>query len=204
MNKSIFISLEGVDGAGKSTHIQFIENYFRSNNLSFFMTREPGGTTLGERLRSILLHDDMHPLTETLLMFASRCEHINQIIKPKLGSNTSVISDRFTDATFAYQHGGKGIDIKAIEFLKNIIQKDLEPDLTFLFDLPIEVSMDRLHKTRDMDRFEKEDQEFHQAIRSTYLKIAKNNPERFYVIDGTKSISDIQQEMNEVLNRFFS
>ena len=123
MSKSIFITLEGVDGAGKSTHIDFIKNYFDTKKINFYMTREPGGTDLGEKLRRSLLHENMDPLTETILMFAARCEHIKSIIKPKLESDITVVSDRFTDATYAYQHGGKGIDLKTIDLLKKSVDK---------------------------------------------------------------------------------
>lgn len=203
MSKSIFITLEGVDGAGKSTHIDFIKNYFDTKNINLYMTREPGGTNLGEKLRKLLLHENMDPLTETILMFAARCEHINTVIKPKLESNITVISDRFTDATYAYQHGGKGIDLKTIDLLKKLIQKELKPDLTFLFDLPVNISMERLKKTREMDKFESENEAFHQSIRSTYLDIAKKNKDRFYIIDSTKEITDIQKEIKDELDRFF-
>jgi dTMP kinase len=203
MSKSIFITLEGVDGAGKSTHIDFIKNYFDTKNINLYMTREPGGTNLGEKLRKLLLHENMDPLTETILMFAARCEHINTVIKPKLESNITVVSDRFTDATYAYQHGGKGIDLKIIDLLKKLIQKELKPDLTFLFDLPVNISMERLKKTREMDKFESENEAFHQSIRSTYLDIAKKNKDRFYIIDSTKEITDIQKEIKDELDRFF-
>lgn len=203
MSKSIFITLEGVDGAGKSTHIDFIKNYFDTKNINLYMTREPGGTNLGERLRKLLLNENMDPLTETILMFAARCEHIKTVIKPKLESNITVVSDRFTDATYAYQHGGKGIDLKTIDLLKKLIQKELKPDLTFLFDLPVNISMERLKKTREMDKFESENEAFHQSIRSTYLDIAKKNKDRFYIIDSTKEITDIQKEIKDELDRFF-
>lgn len=203
MSKSIFITLEGVDGAGKSTHIDFIKNYFDTKNINLYMTREPGGTNLGESLRKLLLNEKMDPLTETILMFAARCEHIKTVIKPKLESNITVVSDRFTDATYAYQHGGKGIDLKTIDLLKKLIQKELKPDLTFLFDLPVNISMERLKKTREMDKFESENEAFHQLIRSTYLDIAKKNKDRFYIIDSTKEITDIQKEIKDELDRFF-
>ena len=203
MNKSFFITLEGVDGAGKSTHIDFIKNYLETKKINFHITREPGGTTLGEKLRSSLLHENMDPLTETILMFAARCEHIKSVIKPKLESDITVVSDRFTDATYAYQHGGKGIDIKTIDILKNLIQKELEPDLTFLFDLPVNISIERLKKTREMDKFESENEAFHQAIRSTYLAIAKKNKDRFYILDSTQEIVAIQKEISDILDRFF-
>ena len=203
MNKSIFITLEGVDGAGKSTHIDFIKNYFETKKINFHMTREPDGTTLGEKLRSSLLHENMDPLTETILMFAARCEHIKSVIKPKLESDITVVSDRFTDATYAYQHGGKGIDLQTIDILKKLIQKELEPDLTFLFDLPVNISIERLKKTREMDKFESENEAFHQAIRSTYLAIAKKNKDRFYILDSTQEIVAIQKEISDILDRFF-
>ena len=203
MSKSIFITLEGVDGAGKSTHIDFIKNYFDTKKINFYMTREPGGTNLGEKLRNSLLHENMDPLTETILMFAARCEHIKSVIKPKLESDITVVSDRFTDATYAYQHGGKGIDLKTIDLLKKLIQKELEPDLTFLFDLPVNVSIERLKKTREMDKFESENEAFHQSIRSTYLDIAKKNKDRFHIIDSTQEIVVIQKEIRVVLDRFF-
>ena len=145
----------------------------------------------------------MDPLTETILMFAARCEHINTVIKPKLESNITVVSNRFTEATYAYQHGGKGIDLKIIDLLKKLIQKELKPDLTFLFDLPVNISMERLKKTREMDKFESENEAFHQSIRSTYLDIAKKNKDRFYIIDSTKEITDIQKEIKDELDRFF-
>ena len=167
------------------------------------MTREPGGTDLGEKLRKSLLHENMDPLTETILMFAARCEHIKSVIRPKLESNITVVSDRFTDATYAYQHGGKGIDLESIDMLKKLIQKELEPDLTFLFDLPVSVSIERLKKTRKMDKFESENEAFHQSIRTAYLDIAKKNQDRFYIIDSTKEISIIQKQIRGVLDKFF-
>jgi dTMP kinase len=204
MNKPIFITLEGVDGAGKTTHINFIQDYFLSKNIDFYITREPGGTPLGEKLRTILLYEDMDPLTETLLMFGARYEHIRNIIKPKLNENITVVSDRFTDATYAYQYGGKSVDISTINSLKNLIQKDLEPDLTFLFDLPINISIDRLNKTREKkDKFEGQNIEFHQAVRATYLNLARENKNRFHILDSTKDILMIQKEIKKILDTIF-
>ena len=165
-----FITLEGVDGAGKTTHVEFIKKYFTNLNRDFILTREPGGTVLGEKLRAILLHEEMTPNTETILMFAARNEHIDQIIRPGLMRGTIVISDRFTDATYAYQSGGKGVSNEKIDILKGLVQGDLQPDLTFLFDLPVEVSIRRLNKTRDLDKFEREGKEFHENIRKKILK----------------------------------
>jgi len=190
-----FITLEGVDGAGKTSHIEFIKEYLTNLKLDFIMTREPGGTELGERLREILLHDEMRPKTETILMFAARNEHIEKVIRPGLTSGAIVISDRFTDASYAYQSGGKGVEDEAIDVLKDLVQKNLQPDLTFLFDLPVEVSIKRLKKTRKLDKFEKEEKDFHENVRKKYLMIAKNNPKRFSVLNSEKSIDEIQSQI---------
>lgn len=200
MNKSLFITLEGVDGAGKTTHIHFIEDYFRTRGLPFYMTREPGGTDLGEKLRLLLLHEEMDALTETMLMFAARCEHIQTIIKPKLAQGITVVSDRFTDATYAYQAGGKGVDVRSIDVLKSLVQKDLDPDLTFLFDVPVEISIERLKDTRTMDKFEREEPSFHQTIRNAYLDLAQSFPQRFHVLNGTHAIEAIQDEIKLILD----
>ena len=200
MNKPLFISLEGVDGAGKTTHIHFIEDYFRTRGLPFYMTREPGGTDLGEKLRLLLLHEEMDALTETMLMFAARCEHIQTIIKPKLAQGITVVSDRFTDATYAYQAGGKGVDARSIDVLKSLVQKDLDPDLTFLFDVPVEISIERLKDTRTMDKFEREEPSFHQTIRNAYLDLAQSFPQRFHVLNGTHAIETIQGEIKLMLD----
>lgn len=190
-----FITLEGVDGAGKTSHIEFIKEYLTNLKLDFIMTREPGGTELGERLREILLHDEMTPKTETILMFAARNEHIEKVIRPGLMSGAIVISDRFTDASYAYQSGGKGVEDEEIDVLKDLVQKNLQPDLTFLFDLPVEVSIQRLKKTRKLDKFEKEEKDFHENVRKKYLMIAKNNPKRFSVLNSEKSIDEIQSQI---------
>ena len=190
-----FITLEGVDGAGKTSHIEFIKEYLTNLKFDFIMTREPGGTELGERLREILLHDEMTPKTETILMFAARNEHIEKVIRPGLMSGAIVISDRFTDASYAYQSGGKGVEDEEIDVLKDLVQKNLQPDLTFLFDLPVEVSIKRLKKTRKLDKFEKEEKDFHENVRKKYLMIAKNNPKRFSVLNSEKSIDEIQSQI---------
>ncbi len=190
-----FITFEGVDGAGKTSHIEFIKEYLTNLKLDFIMTREPGGTELGERLREILLHDEMTPKTETILMFAARNEHIEKVIRPGLTSGAIVISDRFTDASYAYQSGGKGVEDEEIDVLKDLVQKNLQPDLTFLFDLPVEVSIKRLKKTRKLDKFEKEEKDFHENVRKKYLMIAKNNPKRFSVLNSEKSIDEIQSQI---------
>jgi len=194
-NLGKFITLEGVDGAGKTTHIEFIKNYLSDLNINYVMTREPGGTALGEKLRDILLHDEMNPQTETMLMFAARNEHIDKVIRPNLMKGAVVISDRFTDATYAYQAGGKGVKDEKIDILKKWVQEDLRPDLTFLFDLSVEVSIERLNKTRKLDKFEREDKSFHKKIREKYLTLVEASPERFCVLNSEASIEKIQNQI---------
>ena len=200
-NLGKFITLEGVDGAGKTTHIEFIKNYLSDLNINYVMTREPGGTALGEKLRDILLHDEMNPQTETMLMFAARNEHIDKVIRPNLMKGVVVISDRFTDATYAYQAGGKGVKDEKIDILKKWVQEDLRPDLTFLFDLPVEVSIERLNQTRKLDKFEREDKSFHKKIREKYLTLVEASPERFCVLNSEASIEKIQNQIKLKLDK---
>ena len=200
-NLGKFITLEGVDGAGKTTHVEFIKKYLADLGINFIMTREPGGTLLGEQLREILLHDDMTPETETLLMFAARNEHIKKVIGPNLKEGKVVISDRFTDATYAYQSGGKGVKEKKIDILKEWVQASLQPDLTFLFDLSVEVSIERLNKTRELDKFEREGKGFHENIRQKYLLLAKASPERFCILNSEESIEEIQNQIKLKLDK---
>ena len=200
-NLGKFITLEGVDGAGKTTHLEFIKKYLSDLDINFIMTREPGGTLLGEQLREILLHDDMTPETETLLMFAARNEHIKKVIGPNLKEGKVVISDRFTDATYAYQSGGKGVKDKKIDILKEWVQASLQPDLTFLFDLSVEVSIERLNKTRELDKFEREGKGFHENIRQKYLLLAKASPERFCILNSEESIEEIQNQIKLKLDK---
>lgn len=200
-NLGKFITLEGVDGAGKTTHIEFIKNYLSDLNINYVMTREPGGTGLGEKLRDILLHDEMNPQTETMLMFAARNEHIDKVIRPNLMKGAVVISDRFTDATYAYQAGGKGVKDEKIDILKKWVQEDLRPDLTFLFDLSVEVSIERLNKTRKLDKFEREDKGFHKKIREKYLTLVEASPERFCVLNSEASIEKIQNQIKLKLDK---
>lgn len=199
MSKGKFITLEGVDGAGKSTHIPFIASQIEQAGFTVKLTREPGGTPLGEKLRDLLLHESMHPETETLLMFAARREHLQQLILPALESGLWVLSDRFTDASFAYQHGGRGVPAHKVLALEKLVQGDLQPDLTLLFDVPVEVSTQRLASARDPDRFEKESRTFFQNIRDAYLQRAAEHPHRFRVVNANRPISDIQDELKNIL-----
>ena len=198
-----FITLEGVDGAGKSTCINFIKKYFKDKGFKSIFTREPGGTLLGEKLREILLYDVITPETETLLMFAARNEHVLKVIKPNLQSGLNVISDRFTDATYAYQSGGKYVEEKKITALKNWVHQDLKPDLTLLFDLPIDVSLSRLKSDGNLDKFEKEAADFHRRVRGSYLALAKKEPGRFKIINSNQNINIIEKEIYLVLDKLF-
>jgi dTMP kinase len=195
-----FISFEGIDGAGKSTHIGFVSDYIKARGIELVSTREPGGTPLGERIRELFLHEKMHLETETLLVFASRREHLAQVIEPALARGAWVLSDRFTDASFAYQHGGRGLDRAKLETLAHWVHADLQPDLTFLFDVPLDVARSRLDATRDLDKFEREQEHFFHATRSEYLRRAAEFPQRFRVIDSTRSIAAIQQELAGILD----
>jgi dTMP kinase len=195
-----FITLEGVDGAGKSTHIPYLAELIRRRGVEVVLTREPGGTTLGERLREILLHEDMSPETETLIMFAARCEHIEKVILPSLARGAWVISDRFTDASFAYQYGGRGVSPAKIEILEHWVQGELQPDLTLLFDVPVEVSSKRLRGTREPDRFEREDMVFFERIRNAYLQRAHRCPDRIRVIDANRPPDNIHKELEEIIS----
>jgi dTMP kinase len=197
MNNAKFITLEGIDGAGKSTQMSRIESYLTSRNVTYVMTREPGGTPLGEKLREILLHQDMHPETEALLMFASRAEHLSGLIRPALQAGKWVISDRFTDASFAYQGGGRGIDYGRLAALEEWVQGEFQPDLTLLFDLPVEVARQRLMKNASLDRFEHERETFFERVRSAYLERASKFPERFVVIDSSLP----PEEINVILDK---
>lgn len=195
-----FITFEGIDGAGKSTHIAFVSEYIKSRGIALVSSREPGGTPLGEKLRELVLHEKMHLETEALLMFASRREHIAQVIAPALADGAWVISDRFTDASFAYQGGGRGMDLAKLEALEQWVHPHLQPDLTLLFDVPLEVARARLDATRSLDKFEQEKADFFASTRNEYLRRATQFPERFRVIDSTQSIADIQLQISTILD----
>lgn len=197
MSRARFITLEGLDGAGKTTHLTFIRNWLAAANIETVYTREPGGTPLGEKLREILLDVDTDATldTETLLMFASRQELLSSIIRPALAMGRWVVSDRFTDATFAYQGGGRGVPAKRISQLEEWVQQGLQPDLTILLDVPLQVSQQRLSQARLPDRFEREREDFHQRVRDTYLARAAAYPQRFFVVDATGELAQIQQQL---------
>ncbi|NLY65263.1 MAG: dTMP kinase [Alcaligenaceae bacterium] len=190
--KGLFITLEGVDGAGKSTHMKWLPDFFREMGQEIVITREPGGTPLGEQLREILLHQPMTQETEALLMFASRQENINQLIKPALSSGKWVLCDRFTDSTYAYQGGGRHFSNDKIARLESWVQEGLNPDLTLLFDVPLAVSRERLGKHESQDRFEQENDAFFEAVRSVYFERARRDPKRFIVVDSTLPFEQVR------------
>jgi dTMP kinase len=195
-----FITLEGMDGAGKSTHIPDIIKLLEGKGVEVISTREPGGTVLGEQLRTLLLNEPMHPETETLLMFAARREHIAQIIEPALSRGAWVLSDRFTDATYAYQSGGRGVLANKVIELEAWVQGGLQPDLTLLFDVPVEVSVARLASARTPDKFERESADFFTKIRNAYLDRARNNPNRFCIINSNQTLEDVKVEVKNVIS----
>jgi dTMP kinase len=200
-----FISFEGIDGAGKSTHIESFGNMIKQRypDRDVVMTREPGGTQLGEQLRALLLEAPMNLETEALLMFAARREHIAQVIEPALQAGKIVISDRFTDASFAYQGGGRGLSLAKLNDLERWVQGRpdgslLQPNLTFLFDLPGSVAEARRSKVRAPDKFEKMDLDFFEKVRQEYLRRAKADPNRFYLVDATKTPEAIWHELESL------
>jgi len=191
-----FITLEGVDGAGKSTHLAWIAERLRAAGREVVVTREPGGTPLGERLRELLLTEPMHIETETMLMFAARREHLARVIAPALEAGRWVLSDRFTDATYAYQGGGRGLSFDRIAALEQWVHGDLQPDLTLFFDLPIEVARRRLTASESTpDRFEREAASFFERVRSAYLERAAADPGRIRVIDAARALDNIKNSL---------
>lgn len=202
--KGKFITLEGMDGAGKSTHIPNIIAQLKASGLEVVSTREPGGTPLGEQLREILLHQAMSAETETLLMFAARQEHILQIIAPALARGACVVSDRFTDATYAYQSGAKGVNTAKVKMLETWVQGALQPDLTLLFDVPVITSIKRLSMARAPDKFERENTQFFEKLRNTYLARAAENPARFRVINADKSLLLVEKKVKVIIEEFIS
>ena len=200
----LFITIEGIECVGKSTNAKFISDQLNKKNIKTHITREPGGTSLGEKIRKILLFeqdDSISPIGELLLLFAAREKHINEVIKPHLEQGKWVISDRFTDASFAYQGFGRGLGFDRVNQLKQIIQNDFDPDLTFLLDAPIDVIKSR-RKLNPNDRFESEDKEFFEKVRQGYLQLASVFNDRVRIIDATQPIEQVQSEIQSYLLEF--
>lgn len=202
-----FITIEGTEGVGKTTNIEFIQHWLNRRGVEFVSTREPGGTPLAEQVRELLLtprEEKVGDSTELLLMFAGRAQHLDQVILPALDSGTSVLCDRFTDASYAYQGFGREMDCSLIAKLEQIVQGDLRPDLTLILDIPVEIGLKRASERSAPDRFEQEQIEFFDRVRQGYLKIAEENPERCAVIDASQSLDQVQASIEAVLENFYS
>lgn len=200
-----FLTLDGIDGSGKSTHLETMREWFERRGMPVLFTREPGGTPLGEELRRLLLSPDSRVglRTETLLMFAARRQHLEDVILPALDKGIHVVSDRFTDATFAYQGGGRGIPAADIEVLENWVQGSLRPNLTLLLDVSLEVSFERIAGSREKDRFEQEEAEFFARVRRAYLDRAAGHPQRYRVIDSNRSREEVRAAVEAALQAHF-
>ena len=194
-----FITFEGVDGAGKSTHLAWFAAALRQRGAEVVVTREPGGTALGEQLREMLLQQKMTTGTEAMLMFAARLEHVEQVIKPALRAGKWVVSDRFSDASFAYQGGGRGMDWEKLKQLEQWVHPDLQPDLTLFFDVPVEVARQRLKNNISLDRFEQEQDDFFERVRAAYHRRVAENPQRYAVIDAAGPLAAVQQQLAGII-----
>jgi len=204
VSKGQFITVEGTEGVGKSTNMAFIEEWLIKSGKELIVTREPGGTELGEKLRAVLLdakEQSMCDDTELLLMFAARAQHLQEVILPALNAGKWVLCDRFTDSTYAYQGGGRGIKMSSIAELEQWVQGDLRPDMTFVLDLPIDIGLERAGKRSAPDRFELEKHDFFNKVRDTFLARAAAHPQRYQVIDASPSISEVQQSIQTVLEK---
>lgn len=207
MAQGFFITVEGGEGAGKSTMLAFMRDWLTQAGRDVVVTREPGGTPLGERVRDILLHArELHMTAETeaLLMFAARAEHLERVIRPALDAGKTVLCDRFTDATYAYQGGGRGLSVERIGQLEAWVQGALRPNLTLLLDVPVDVGLKRANQRSEPDRFEREQQEFFERVRATYLERARREPQRLRVIDASRTPVEVQQQIAGVLEESFS
>ncbi|EGG30008.1 Thymidylate kinase [Aequoribacter fuscus] len=199
MRKGYFITFEGGEGTGKSTQLALVKEALEQRGIKVCVTREPGGTELAEEIRRVLLsprNETVDPTTELLLMFAARAQHLAQVILPAVDRGEWVLCDRFTDATYAYQQGGRGVDEDKIAILERLVQMGFNPDLTLLFDAPIEISLQRMRDRGALDRFEQEGLEFMKRVRSTYLTRARVESERFRVIDATATVDDVRASVN--------
>ena len=194
------ITVEGIDGAGKSTHLPWLKEVLERGGRRVWLTREPGGTPLGERLRALLLHEPMAPLTEALLMFAARREHCEREIWPRLDAGAWVVCDRFTDATYAYQGGGHGVAARQIESLERVAIGDFQPDLTLIFDVPAAVGRERLADGRTLDKFERQQTAFFDRVRAVYIARAAAEPQRCRVIDSTRPVASVRAELEAIIS----
>lgn len=196
-----FITLEGGEGAGKSTNLEYVRRHLEQAGCDVMVTREPGGTALGERIRTLLLDPDseIHADTELLLMFAARAQHLQEKVFPALERGMWVLCDRFTDATYAYQGGGRGLDEGRIEVLEQWVQSEFKPDMTLLFDIPVEAGLERAGRRGQLDRFEQERETFFNSVRQTYLDRASYDPVRFRVIDASQELAAVQLQLDAII-----
>jgi dTMP kinase len=197
-----FITLEGGEGVGKTTNLSFISSYLQNHGIDVIVTREPGGTRLAEKIRELLLDSNNESISESaelLLMFAARAQHIKHVIEPALSQGKWVLCDRFTDATYAYQGGGRNMNINTIEWLENLVQDTLRPDLTLLLDAPVEVGIERAKDRGQLDRFESEKIDFFERVRQAYLRQAELYPERIKLIKADQPLSDVQNKLIDML-----
>lgn len=205
--KGLFITLEGGEGVGKTTNLLFIKKFLEEKGIAVVVTREPGGTVLAEKLRGLLLENQTELIsekTELLLMFAARAQHLKNVIEPALERGDWVLCDRFTDATYSYQGGGRGIDTNLIAWLEQFVQDELRPDLTLLFDAPIELGMQRAKKRGVLDRFESEKLDFFNKVREAYLQRARQYSERIKIVDATQSLENVQSDIQKLLEKLTS
>lgn len=204
VKRGLFLTLEGIEGVGKSTNIEFITQHLDEEDIPYILTREPGGTQLAEKIRDLLLevHEEpMSELTELLLVFAARAQHISRLIEPALEAGQWVICDRFTDATFAYQGGGRGLSVEKIGELQTMVQETLRPDLTIILDLDPAIGLERASNRGELDRFEQEKKSFFDKVRRSYLDIAAREPERCTVIDASQPLADVKAELLVALRK---
>ena len=204
MKKAQFITIEGIEGVGKSTALSFLHELLAKKQIKHHVTREPGGTEIAESIRKVLLEkhkEPMTPETELFLFFASRAQHIQQVIKPALDGGTWILCDRFTDASFAYQGGGREIKLSDIEHLEKLVQGKLQPSLTLLLDAPVEVGLIRMSERGDKDRIESEKKAFFERVRAVYLQRAKQYPHRFRIIDASRSIAEVEQQLSTIIEQ---
>ena len=206
-SRGVFITFEGGEGVGKSTNIAFLEDYLTSRGVGLVVTREPGGTRIGEEIRRLLLEvreDAVAPMAELLLIFAARAQHIAEVIEPALGSGKWVLCDRFTDATYAYQCGGRGLDAQQVRTLETLVQGELRPDCTILLDAPVATGLDRANGRGELDRFELEQEVFFERVRATYLRLAREGGGRYRVIDASLPLEEVQNQLLATCRELFA
>jgi dTMP kinase len=205
--RGLFITVEGGEGVGKSTNMAYLEEHLKAQGVELQVTREPGGTALGEGIRGLLLQpreEGMAPAAELLLIFAARAQHISEVIEPALAAGKWVLCDRFTDATYAYQGGGRQLPVAMVRKLENLVQGELRPDYTLLLDAPVEVGMSRAAGRGDLDRFEQEQLEFFERVRATYLQLAQESSGRYHLIDASQPLEDVEQQLQQVCEELFA